>query len=117
MIPEEKAEAVARAMRETFGVTDFEDIIQMTKGNSTSRVFRIVVRGTAYLLRMSMRQDSPARHYANHRAAAEAGLAPKVWYANAGELARDIGNYLSGRETLADCPAVYLSGFLSWHSG
>jgi thiamine kinase-like enzyme len=82
MIPEEKAEPVARAMRETFGVTDFEDITRMTKGNSTSRVFRIVVRGTPYLLRMNLRQDSPARHFANHRAAAEAGLAPKIWYAN-----------------------------------
>jgi len=82
MIPEEKLAGVTCALRETFGVSEAEDIHQMTKGNSTSGVFRIVVRGTPYLLRMSLRKDSPDRHFANHRAAADAGLAPKIWYAN-----------------------------------
>ncbi len=80
MIPQEKTAAVTRGMRETFGVTEFEDIRLMSGGNSTSRVFRIVVGGTAYLLKTILRQDDPARHFACMRAAADAGLAPRVWY-------------------------------------
>ncbi len=54
----------------------------MTKGNTTSRVFRIVVKGSPLLLKLILRSDDPSRHYANMRAAAEAGLAPRVWYTN-----------------------------------
>lgn len=80
MIPEEKTAAVTRALRETFGVNSFDDIRMMTRGNATTRVFRIVVRGTPYLLKITMRTDDATRHFACMRAAAEAGLAPRVWY-------------------------------------
>jgi aminoglycoside phosphotransferase len=80
MIPQEKSAAVTRGLREAFGVTDFEDIRMMTRGNATSRVFRIVVRGTPFLLKIIMRSDDPTRHYACMKAAAENGLAPRVWY-------------------------------------
>ena len=81
MIPPEKHAAVTRGMREAFGVTEFEDIRMLKDGMTSALVFRIVVRGTPYLLRITMRTDSTtARHFACMRAAAEAGLAPRVWY-------------------------------------
>jgi hypothetical protein len=80
MIPQEKIEAVTRGLCEAFGVTTFEDIQNLTKGRSTALVLRIVVRGTPFLLRIIMRADDPTRHFACMRAAAEAGLAPRVWY-------------------------------------
>ena len=42
MIPQEKSEAVARGLRDAFGVTEFEDI-RMIKGLASSLVFRIIV--------------------------------------------------------------------------
>ena len=83
MIPDEKSVAVARGLSEAFGVTEFEDIREMTKGHTTALVFRIVVKGSAYLLRVIMRTDlaiGPARQFGCMRAAAEEGIAPRVWY-------------------------------------
>ena len=81
MIPQEKSAAVTRALREAFGVTTFEDIQTLTKGHSSALVFRIIVRGSPFLLRIIMRIDSTTeRHFACMRAAADAGLAPRVWY-------------------------------------
>jgi len=82
MIPDEKKIAVARGLEEAFGQTEFEDIERITKGNNTTRVFRIVVRGTPYLLKIILRTDDASRHYSCMRAAADAGLAPRVWYTN-----------------------------------
>lgn len=86
MIPEEKNAAVARALHETFGVTESADIRRMTKGLSSDLVFSVVVRGVPYLLRIITRTDErmdPDRIFACMSAAAEAGLAPSVRYANA----------------------------------
>jgi hypothetical protein len=52
MIPEAKRLAVSRALREAFGVTEAEDIRMLTAGLSSALVFRIVVRGCPYLLRV-----------------------------------------------------------------
>jgi thiamine kinase-like enzyme len=85
MIPEGKNAAVARALHEAFGVSEFEDIRILTAGLSSALVFRIVVRGSLYLLRVITRTDAtnePTRQFACMKAAAEAGLAPRVWYAN-----------------------------------
>ena len=85
MIPQEKTAAVTRALREAFGVTGFEDIRRMTKGHGYAMVFRIVVRGAAYLLRVVVRPNAmlgPGREHACMRAAAQAGLAPRVRYAS-----------------------------------
>ncbi len=57
MIPHEKSAAVTKGLREAFGVTEFEDIRMMTKGHTTALVFRIVVKGTPYLLRIITRTD------------------------------------------------------------
>ncbi len=80
MIPQEKSAAVTRGLREAFGVTAFEDIYRLTKGHTSSLVFRIVVGGSPFLLKIIMRTDDPTRHFTCMRAAAEAGLAPHVWY-------------------------------------
>jgi aminoglycoside phosphotransferase (APT) family kinase protein len=88
MIPEAKKNAVTRALREAFGVTEFEDIRMLTAGLSSALVFRIVVRGCPYLLRVIMDTGSAAgpgrgdqtHHFSCMKRAAEAGIAPKVWY-------------------------------------
>ncbi|HLG95771.1 MAG TPA: phosphotransferase [Bryobacteraceae bacterium] len=83
MIPEDKSAAVTRGLHEAFGVTEFEDIARITKGHTPALVFRIVVRGRPYLLRIIMFKNlivGPERQFTCMRAAAEAGLAPHVWY-------------------------------------
>jgi aminoglycoside phosphotransferase (APT) family kinase protein len=83
MIPEAKNAAVAHALREAFDVAEFEDIRMLTKGLSSALVFRIVVRGRPYLLRVITRTDAmndPTRQFACMKSGAEAGLAPRVWY-------------------------------------
>ncbi len=83
MIPEAKTAAVGRALQEAFGVNEFEDIRMLTAGLSTALVFRIVVRGCPYLLRIITRTDvmnDPTRQFASMKSAAAAGLAPRVWY-------------------------------------
>jgi len=82
MIPPDKQAAVACALREAFGVSDFEHIRDLTDRPIANPVFRIVVRGSAFLLRINTRKGDVARHYACMNAAAEAGLAPHVWYTN-----------------------------------
>ena len=86
MIPHEKSADVLRGLHEAFGVTAIEDIRRMTKGLSSDLVFRIVVQGSPYLLRIMTRIDErmdPGRIFACMSAAAEAGLAPSVRYSNA----------------------------------
>lgn len=86
MIPEEKNASVARALRETFGVTDFEDVRWMTEGLGSDLMFRVVVQGSPFLLRIMTRKDErtdPIRVFPCMKAAAEAGLAPRVLYSSA----------------------------------
>jgi aminoglycoside phosphotransferase (APT) family kinase protein len=86
MIPQEKSAAVFRGLHEAFGATAIEDIRRMTKGLSSDLVFRIVVQGSPYLLRIMTRIDErmdPGRIFACMSAAAEAGLTPRVRYSNA----------------------------------
>ena len=82
VIPQEKSDAVTRALSEAFGVTEIEDISAMTGGHTNSLVFRIIVRGSPYLLKIILRTEDPTRHYTSMKAAAEAGVAPRVWYTN-----------------------------------
>jgi len=83
MIPPEKTEPVARGLREAFGVTAFEDISRITGGHTSSLVFRIIVRGSPYLLKVITRAEDPTRHYTSMKAAADAGVAPRVCYTSA----------------------------------
>src|SRR5690349_4455082 len=82
MIPEDRTEAVDRALHTAFGVSSYDHVEMLTRGNPTNRVFRIVVGGSPYLLKILLRSDSPARQYANMTTAAAAGLAPRVHYAS-----------------------------------
>lgn len=82
-IPETKLEAVKKALQEAFGVSEFEDIKEMTAGLSSALVYRIVVQGNPYLLRIITRTDAmgePTLQFTCMKAAAEAGLAPRIWY-------------------------------------
>jgi aminoglycoside phosphotransferase (APT) family kinase protein len=85
VIPQEKQPAVARALEEALGVSEFDEIRPLTGGLSTARVFRIVVRSRPYLLRLTMPgapSGDPAGQFACMQAAAGAGLAPRIWYVN-----------------------------------
>ncbi|MFN8484363.1 MAG: phosphotransferase [Anaerolineae bacterium] len=89
MIPEDKQAAVARALSEAFGVTDVEDMRPLRGGLSPSLVFRIVVRGTPYLLRVVVRRQAmydPTREFTCMRLASDAGIAPRIWYADLDDL-------------------------------
>jgi len=83
MIPDAKKTAVERALQLTFGVSEFEDISALTDGLSSALIFKIMVLGKPYLLRIITRTDAmsdPAHWYNSMTTAAEAGIAPHVWY-------------------------------------
>src|SRR5262245_18268821 len=84
MIPEAKSAAVARVLKDTVGVSEFEDSQRLNSAKLTSaHVFRIVVRECPYLLRLITRTDAntdPTRQFTCMKIAAEAGLAPRVLY-------------------------------------
>jgi Phosphotransferase enzyme family len=80
MIPQEKTAAVTRGLSEAFGVTEFEDIQMLSGGPRSDLIFRIVVQGSPCLLRIIKRTNDPACHFTSMTAAAEAGLAPRVWF-------------------------------------
>jgi thiamine kinase-like enzyme len=85
MIPERKQPAVARALHEAFDAEKCDDIQLLAGGMTSALVFRIVVRGNPYLLRVITRDDAmgdPTRQYASMQAAAEAGIAPRIRYAS-----------------------------------
>ena len=85
MIPHEKSAIVSRGLSEAFGTTAIEDICPVSNGLSSDLVFRIVVKGSPFLLRIMTRMDErndPMRVFTCMKAAAEAGLAPRVLYAN-----------------------------------
>jgi thiamine kinase-like enzyme len=86
MIPQEKNDAVLHGVQEAFGATAIEDTCRMTKGLSSDLVFRIVVQGSPYLLRIMTRIDErfdPRRIFPCMITAGEAGLTPRVRYSNA----------------------------------
>jgi aminoglycoside phosphotransferase (APT) family kinase protein len=82
MIPHENRAAVARGLREAFGISEAENIRDLTERIGSNRAFHIVVRGSAYLLRINTRPGDMTRHFACMQAAADAGLAPRVRYAS-----------------------------------
>jgi aminoglycoside phosphotransferase (APT) family kinase protein len=83
LIPQDKIAAVARGLREAFGVSAFEDIQRATTGLNSDLDFRMVVQGSPYRLRIITGTDvmhDPTRRFTCMKAAAEASLAPHVWY-------------------------------------
>ena len=86
MIPEDKTAVVARALQQKFGVSHFEDIQRITRGLSSDLVFRIVVNGSPYLLRIMTQVNEymdPVRIFSCMSEAAQAGITPQVRYINA----------------------------------
>jgi hypothetical protein len=83
MIPQEKIAAATRGLSEAYGVAAFDDIPDLTARPGSNRAFRIVARGSAYLLRINTRAGETTRHFGCMQAAAEAGLAPRVRHASA----------------------------------
>ena len=83
MIPPDKSDAVTLGLNEAFGVAGFEDIRDLTERPGSNRAFRIIVRGSAYLLRINTRPGDMTRHFTCMQAAAGAGLAPRVRYVSA----------------------------------
>jgi aminoglycoside phosphotransferase (APT) family kinase protein len=119
MIPEAKQPAVARALTEAFGVTEFEAIRMMTAGLSPALVFRIVLRGRPYLLRIVTNTDATAgpgrgdqtHHFACMRLAAEAGIGPRVWYTSIEDRV-SITDFIEARPLSAEVALVRLPGTL-----
>jgi thiamine kinase-like enzyme len=85
MIPENKQTAVNNALDFSFGTREVEEILPLTKGLSTALVFKIVVRGKPFLLRVVMRTDAvadPTHYFACMQAAAGDEIAPPIYYLN-----------------------------------
>jgi len=84
MIPEIKQSAVERALKAAFGVNEYEDIRPLTGGLSSALTFKIVVRKNPYLLKILRKEviSDPTNEFACQHIAAEAGIAPRIWYAN-----------------------------------
>jgi hypothetical protein len=84
MIPEPHRETVTNALHAAFGIADPDAIRPLTDGMSPSLVYRLEVRGRSYVLRIHLRTlgPDPTRHFMYMQQAAEAGLAPRVYYAN-----------------------------------
>ncbi len=85
MIPSAYKPAVEKALLEHFAVKDWEDIHAINSGLSTALVYRIVMKGKPYLLKIITRTDEksdPSYEYECLHMVAAAGLAPAVLYTN-----------------------------------
>lgn len=85
ILPESHRPAVARALRTAFGVEAPDSVMPLAGGLSGAQVLRIRVGGVPYVLRIEGAGDmvrDPFRWYGCLRTAAQAALAPRVWYAD-----------------------------------
>ena len=84
MIPDSKQSAVMRALHEAFGVNEFEELHLLSGGLSSALAFKIIVRKNPYLLKILRTEiiSDPAHEFACMETAAEADIAPRIWYAN-----------------------------------
>ena len=88
MIPESKKTVLANALQSTFGVSEFDDISQLTTGLSSALVFRMNVKGKSYLLKLNTRTDAmgdPSHQFICMKPSAEVELGPRIRYMNAEE--------------------------------
>ena len=85
MIPQDKIAAVSTGLSNALGTTEIQEIRQIPRGLGPELFFRIIVKGSPYLLRIMTRlneQNDPARIFTCMQTAAQAGLAPRVLYAS-----------------------------------
>ncbi len=75
---------MTRALQDAFNVNEYEDIQLLTGGLSTAQAYKIVVRKNAYLMKILRKEmiGNPSHEFACMQTAAEAGIAPHIWYAN-----------------------------------
>jgi aminoglycoside phosphotransferase (APT) family kinase protein len=106
VIPAEKQDVVARALQATFGSTPLDQIELLSGGFTSAIVCRIVVAGASYVLRVIQHVDAfndPIRQYACMNTAAAAGIAPRVYYADATD-ALSITAYIAPKELSSGFP-------------
>ena len=84
MIPETKQPAVTHGLQTAFGVNEYEAIHPLTGGLSTALACKIVVRKNPYLLKILRTEmiGNPSHEFTCMQTAAEAGIAPRIWYAS-----------------------------------
>jgi uncharacterized protein len=85
VIPAERMADVRRVLESALPGREVEAAERMSWGFSGAGVFKVVLRGTPYLLRLDKPTgpfSDPRRQYANQAAAAEAGVAPALLYAD-----------------------------------
>ena len=85
VVPLANRPAVQRALQATFGSLAVDAIEPLTSGASGARVFRLDVPGARRLLRVETNRGGahdPVRQFACMRIASDAGVAPRVHYAN-----------------------------------
>jgi thiamine kinase-like enzyme len=85
LLPQAKLEAVQVGLQSAFSTTIVESIVPLAGGLSTALVYKITVRNKPYVLRLIMHIDplnDPARQFPCMNLAAEAGVAPPVYYAS-----------------------------------
>ncbi len=86
LIPAAKQDAVRKALQTAFQTTSVDSISVLKGGLSNAQVYKLVVGGQAYVLRIVMRVEAfndPLRQYLCMKRAADAGIAPQVYYASA----------------------------------
>lgn len=114
MIPDSKRESVEHALQQTFGIRTPEAIELLTGGMSSALVFKILIRGAPYLLRLTMKNDvfsDRARQFACLKIAADAGVTPSVLYSDA-QRGLSVTGYIEERP-LKDVPLMpHLSGLI-----
>jgi thiamine kinase-like enzyme len=85
LIPEGKLDTVESALKKTFNTVIVDSVEQLTGSLSTSVVYKIVVHGKPYILKIILKPNAfndPIRHYTCINLAAQVGVAPFVYYAD-----------------------------------
>jgi hypothetical protein len=84
-IPEEHWPAIEKALKSTFNFASIDNIIPVPGNFIASLVYIIVIGEKHYLLKIIKHinpMNDPARHFTCMNIAAQAGIAPKVYYSN-----------------------------------
>jgi hypothetical protein len=85
-IPRDRREAVLRALEAAFPGVSIDKVEAVAGGASGALIFGVTIAGADYLLRLETARDAfrdPERQYACLKIAAEAGVAPKLYAADA----------------------------------
>ena len=117
MIPEVKQPAVTRALNAAFGVNEYEDIRLLTGGLSSALAFKIIVKNNPYLLKIMRTEviSDPRNEFACQQAAAEAGIAPRIWVASVEDRLL-ITDYVEARPYPDDMASVIVPTLRTLHS-